>query len=300
MSRLPRVLVYKRDVVPSADLSRLYILSAALLFSTGGAAIKLSALTAWQIAGFRSGIAAVVLWLLVPAWRQWWRPRALLVAAAYATTLILFVLANTLTTAANTIFLQTSAPLYLLLLGPILLGERNRPSDLAVGAILAAGLAMFFIGAEDPVRTAPDPLRGNVLAALSGVAWALTLLGLRWLGRVEDPQAVVFTGAAVLAGNAIAFFVCLPLALPVVESSATDWMVVAYLGIFQIGVAYLFLVRGVRGVRAIEVSLLLVLEPVLNAVWAWLIHAEQPGPWSLAGCTLILIGVLAQALRQPE
>jgi drug/metabolite transporter (DMT)-like permease len=286
--------------MPSAGISRLHVLSAALLFSTGGAAIKLSALSGWQIAGFRSGIAAVVLWLLVPAWRQWWRPRALLVAAAYATTLILFVLANTLTTAANTIFLQTSAPLYLLLLGPLALGEPNRRSDLGVAALLAAGLAMFFVGSEEPLRTAPEPLRGNVLAALTGVTWALTLLGLRWLARTDDPRAPESTGAAVVGGNAMAFLVCLPLAVPVVESSTTDWLIVAYLGIFQIGMAYVFLVRGVRGIRALEVSLLLVLEPVLNAVWAWLIHAEQPGPWSLAGCALILIGVLIQALRQPD
>ena len=286
--------------MPSANVSRLYVLSAALLFSTGGAAIKLSALSGWQIASFRSALAAVMLWLLVPAWRQWWRPRALLVAAAHATTMILYVLANTLTTAANTIFLQTSAPLYLLLLGPILLGERNRPRDLGVVVLLAAGLAMFFVGTEAPVRTAPEPLRGNVLAALAGFTWALTLLGLRWLGRSDDPQAVESTGAAVVAGNAIAFLVCLPLALPVLESSGTDWLIVSYLGIFQIGAAYVCLVHGVRGVRAVEVSLLLVLEPVLNAVWAWLVHSEQPGPWSLIGCILILVGVCTQALRQPD
>jgi drug/metabolite transporter (DMT)-like permease len=285
--------------MPSAGVARLYVLCAALLFSTGGAAIKLCALSSWQIAGFRSGLAAVLLWLLMPAWRTWWRPRALVVALAYAATLILYVTANTLTTAANSIFLQASAPLYLLVLGPRLLGEPNTRRDLAVVALVGVGLVLFFVGREAPLRTAPDPLRGNLLAAASGLTWALTLLGLRWLGRArrsphEDP-----TGAAVVAGNALAFLLCLPLALPVVEAGASDWLIVGWLGLFQIGLAYVALVRGVRSLRAIEVSLLLVLEPIANAGFAWWIHAERPGPWSLAGCGLVLIGTLVQALRQP-
>jgi drug/metabolite transporter (DMT)-like permease len=282
----------------SAGLSRLYILTAAFLFSTGGAAIKLSSLSSWQIAGFRSGIAAVILLLLVPAWRQWWRPRALAVGAAYGATLILYVTANTLTTAANAIFLQTSAPLYVLILGPRLLGERNRARDLGVVALLAVGVTMFFAGSEAPLQTAPDPLRGNLLGALSGVTWALSLLGFRWLGRADQEDGGASAGAAVIAGNAMVFLLCLPMALPVLKAEMIDWLVVSYLGAFQIGLAYICMVRGVGGVRALELSLLLVLEPVLNAVWAWLIHSEQPGPFSLAGCVLILVGVLAQAFQK--
>jgi drug/metabolite transporter (DMT)-like permease len=111
-------------------MPRLLVLSAALLFSTGGAAIKATALTGWQVASFRSGIAAVVLLLCMPAWRRVWHPRTLAVGAAYAATMILFVLANKLTTATNTIFLQYTAPLYLLLLAPWLLREPVRLSDL--------------------------------------------------------------------------------------------------------------------------------------------------------------------------
>ena len=268
----------------------------------GGAAIKLATLSSWQIAGFRSGVAALVLFAAIPAWRRFWEPRALLVGAAYAATLILYVTANTLTTAANAIFLQTSAPLYLLLLGPWLLGEANRARDLVAVGLLGAGLALFFVGAEAPQGTAPDPAAGNILAALSGATWALALLGLRWLGRSPDPSRVGSrdvdsAGAAVVAGNVMACAVCLPLALPVVEAAPADWGLILYLGAVQIGLAYVCMVRGVPGVRALEMSLLLVLEPLLNALWAWLIHAERPGPWSLAGCALILCGVLAQALR---
>lgn len=282
--------------MPDAARSRLYVLAAALLFSTGGAAIKLATLSSWQIAGFRSGLAALALWLAIPAWRRCFEPRALLVGCAYAATMILYVTANTLTTAANAIFLQTTAPLYVLLLAPWLLGEQNRPRDFAVVTLLAVGLVLFFVGSDAPFRTAPEPLRGNVVGAASGVSWALALLGLRWLGRGATATGPDPAGAAVVAGNGIAFLVCLPLALPVSEGAPLDWLVVAYLGWVQIGLAYVFMVRGVRGVRAIEASLLLVLEPVLNAVWAWWIHGELPGAWSLAGCGLILVGLAALAI----
>ena len=279
--------------------ARLYVLTAALLFSTGGAAIKLSALSSWQIAGFRSGVAALVLWLALKSWRHI-DGAALWVGASYAATLVLFVTANTLTTAANAIFLQTTAPLYVLGLAPLLLGERNRLSDLPVVGLIAAGLALFFWSAEPPLASAPDPARGNALAAVSGVSWALTLVGLRWLGRRPAPAGTDPTGAAVIAGNAIAFAVCLPFAFPLESPSpAADAGIVVYLGVVQIGLAYVCLVRGVQRVRALQVALLLVLEPVLSAVWAWLVHGELPGAAAATGCSLILGGLLAQALTRP-
>jgi drug/metabolite transporter (DMT)-like permease len=274
--------------------SRLLVLSAAFLFSTGGAAIKATSLSAWQVAGFRSGIAAVALFLLLPGWRRGWSARTFAVGAFYAATLILYVTANKLTTAANSIFLQATAPLYVLLLAPRLLREPLRRSDPLLAVLLVLGVILFFVRLEPPLATAPDPLRGNLVAAASGITWALTLLGLRWLARSERAESA---GAAVIAGNAIAFAVCVPLAFPVSESVPLDWAVVAYLGLFQIGLAYVAMTRGLRRTPAFEASLLLLLEPVLNSVWAWLVHAERPAPASLLGCTLILAASLATAFR---
>ncbi|MGH7585251.1 MAG: DMT family transporter, partial [Gemmatimonadales bacterium] len=101
--------------------SRLELLGAAAIFSTGGAAIKATTLTSWQVASFRSGIAAIAVLALVAASRRGWSWRTLVVGTTYAVTLTLFVVANKLTTSANAIFLQATAPLYLLLLGPWLL-----------------------------------------------------------------------------------------------------------------------------------------------------------------------------------
>ena len=276
--------------------SRLYVLGAAFFFSTGGTAIKLSGLSSWQIASFRSGLAALLLWWLVPSWRRWWSPSSLAVGVAFGATLVLFVTANTLTTAANAIFLQYSAPLYVLLLGPWLLGEPNRRSDLALIALLAIGMLLFFIGHETPSATAPDPLRGNFIGACAGVSWALTLLGMRWLAR--QPDAAGAGGSAVIAGNVLAFAVCLPWALPMPETTPTDWAVVFYLAVFQIGVAYLCLLRGIRELRTLEIALLLAIEPVASGVWAWLVHGEIPSTMALIGCSLIFSSVLLQALRK--
>jgi drug/metabolite transporter (DMT)-like permease len=107
-----------RAAPASPVAARLRLLLAAVLFSTGGAAIKAATLTGWQVASFRSGVAALAVWLLVPAARGRWSRRVLAVAAVYAATMVLFVVANKLTTAANTIFLQSTAPLYVLLAGP--------------------------------------------------------------------------------------------------------------------------------------------------------------------------------------
>jgi drug/metabolite transporter (DMT)-like permease len=284
--------------VPAATRFRLLILGAALLFSTGGVAIKLTSLSGWQVAGLRSGIAALTLVLLIPGWRRWWQPRTLAVGVAYAATLILFVNANKLTTAANTIFLQGTAPLYLLLLGPWLLGERTRKSDLAFTALLLGGMLLFFVGAEPARSTAPAPERGNWLALSGGFSWAMTLAGFRWLGRRDTVEPSNEMGRAVVAGNVIVCAVCLPLALPVLESGPVDWVMVAYLGVFQIGVAYLLLMRGVRHVPALEASLLLLLEPVVNAILAWLLLGERPASWSLAGCAVIFGTTLALTLRR--
>lgn len=281
---------------------RLQIVGAALLFSTGGAAIKATTMNAWQVAGFRSAIAAVALLLLLPGARRGWSWRIVPVALAYAATLVLFVTANKLTTAANTIFLQSTAPLYILLLGPWLLDEPIRKEDLLFMAVIATGFAFFFVGNEAPVRTAPDPLRGNLLATLSGVCWALTVVGLRWVGRSAGVgKEAAADGSAELStvalGNLLAFLITLPLALPVRGAGAGDWAVIAYLGVFQIGLAYVLLTRAIRHLRALEASILLLVEPALNPVWAWLAHGERPGPWSLTGGALVLSATLLKTAR---
>ncbi|MFV2071546.1 MAG: DMT family transporter, partial [Thermoanaerobaculales bacterium] len=243
---------------------RLMILGAALLFSTGGAVVKLCSLAAWQVASLRSGIAVLAFLVFLPSARRAWTWRIWLVGIAYAATMILYVLANKLTTAANAIFLQSTAPLYILLLSPLLLHERVRRNQLGFMAALAGGMTLFFIGVQPVSATAPDPVHGNILGVAAGLSWALSIIGLRWLGR--DRRGSGPSGSAALAaaacGNLIAFLIALPMALPIGGIRPLDWAAVVFLGIFQIALAYVFLARGIHRVSALEVSLLLLLEPV--------------------------------------
>lgn len=273
----------------SPAVSRLQLLAAAALFSTGGAAVKAIGLTGWQVACFRSAVATVALAFLLPAARRRPTGRALAIALAYASTMVLFVLANKLTTAAGAIFLQSTFPLWVLLLSPWLLGERVSGRDVAFMGVFAAGMALFFLGLDPATRTAPNPLLGNVLGLVSGLFWALTVIGLRAAGVKQEGN---WGPVAVLWGNGFAAALCLPMALPVAGATATDLGILAYLGIFQIGVAYLLLLAGLAHVRALEASLLLLLEPVLNPVWAWLVHGEAPGAWAIVGGAVILAATL--------
>ena len=272
-------------------------MGAAALFSTGGAAIKAWALSGWQVACLRSGVAAVAVLLLLPAARRGWTRHTAAVGGVYAATLILFVLANKLTTAASTIFLQSTAPLYLLLLGPWILREPVRRRDLGFMAALALGMSMFFVGTDPARATAPHPLAGNILGAASGLSYAVTVTGLRWAARKDSLERGGATGSAaavVLAGNAMTFLACLPMSLPFAGVRPIDVAVLGYLGVFQIALAYALLTRGMQQVPALEAALLLLVEPILNPVWAWIVQGETVGPWSLAGGLVILA---ATALR---
>jgi len=278
--------------------ARLEVLAAALLFSTGGAAIKLCSFSAWQVACFRSAVAVATLWIALPAARRFLHPKSLAVGAAYAACLTLFVSANKETTALNTIFLQSTSPLYILLLSPWLLKEPIRRRDLLFMGMLGLGMLTLLAGGEAPRASAPNPPLGNLLAAASGACWALTVMGLRAVGKEDVGGRSPTAASAALAGNLLAFLFCLPWALPVPAGSVTDWVAILYLGVFQIGLAYVFLTSAIRKVPALQAALLLLLEPVLNPVWAWLIQGESPSTWSLLGGAIILVATLVQALRE--
>ena len=255
--------------------SRLLVLAAAVLWSTGGAAIKLCDLSAWQIAGGRSLVAGIFLAVAVRDARARPTPRILAVGVAYAFTVVLFVVATKLGTAANAIFIQDTAPLWVLVLSPWLLREVPTRGELAAVPVYAAGLSLFFL---DDLSS--GQLAGNLVALASGVAFAFSIVGLRAL-RGRGPAALVW-------GNVIAAAATLPFWAAGPAPAALDLALVAYLGVFQLGLAYLAFSHGVSGTPAVEASLLILLEPVLNPVWAFLLAGERPGPWAVAGGAVIL------------
>jgi drug/metabolite transporter (DMT)-like permease len=269
--------------------ARLALLATAILFSTGGAAIKACSMSSWQVATFRSAFAVVALLLAVPSTRTRWTLPVLLVGASQAATMVLFVSSTKLTTAANAIFLQSTAPLYVLVLAPLVLREPVRRSDVAFLLAFLVGLCTIFLAEAPPTTTAPDPVTGNWLALASGVAWACTVMGFRWTAR----EGTSF-GATLLAGNVIVAIVGLPMALPLGEPTVADWSIVAFLGVFQIALSYALLSIGMREVPALEASLLMLLEPALNPAWAWIVHGERVAPAALAGGGIVVATTVAK------
>ncbi|MEM9406030.1 MAG: DMT family transporter [Acidobacteriota bacterium] len=268
------------------------VVAAGVLFSTGGAAVKLTEWHAWQIAGTRSAVAALALFLALPEARRRLSWKCLPVGVAYAATLVLFVHANKLTTAAATIFLQATSPVWVVVLGPVLLRERLRRVDLALLPAFAAGLGILLTVAVTPSATAPQPALGNLLAALSGLCYAFTVVGLRWLQSGDDGGA---GPAAAALGNAFAALACLPWAWPLAAGGVVDYGVVLYLGVFQIAFAYWILLRSARQLTALEVALLLLAEPVLSPLWAYWLHAERPGLLIFVGGGLIVFATVIKA-----
>jgi drug/metabolite transporter (DMT)-like permease len=119
-------------------------------------------------------------------------------------------------------------------------------------------------------------------------------MGLRWV-QWGDADPAGAAAATVTWANVLAFLAALPAALPISGARGVDLATIAYLGIFQIGAAYALMTGAVRRLRALEVALFMLIEPVASALWAWWLHGERPGSWALAGGALIVGSTAARA-----
>ncbi|MGB7068901.1 MAG: DMT family transporter [Pyrinomonadaceae bacterium] len=267
-----------------------YVLIAVFLWSTGGMLIKLTTLDAFQVTFFRSLLAAVT--VLILTHRQGLRINTVGVISSifYAGLLFLFVFATKKTTAANAIFLQYTAPVYILILSPFVIGEKFQIRDLVTVVLCIAGMSLFFVG-----KLEISDYEGNLAALLSGVCLGMYIMLLR------HPRAEGFNPAiAVIYGNFILAALMLPAgmsAIPVMTLS--DLLAVAFLGIVQIGIAYVLFVKGVAlGTRPLDASLIGFIEPLLNPVWVFLFIGERPSAWAIFGGTIIIIAVAFHTIRQ--
>lgn len=271
-------------------MPRLCLLAAALLFSTAGVAVKGNGFSTAQIGCFRAVVAVLTLLLLVPETRRRPDRGAVLLALVYGGCMATFVIATRLTYAANAIFLQSTAPLWLLLLGPLVLHEPMRRRDPLLLLMMAGGLILLFTAEAESAAHAPNPGLGNIVAIASGLFWAITLLGLRRRARDGVP-----TGPVILMGNVAAILYFAPFAFPVEAESTGSWIGIFWLGAVQIGLAYMLLVRGLAKVPVLQAAMLMLIEPVLNPMWAWLVHDERPHEQVILGGAIILATTLADA-----
>jgi DME family drug/metabolite transporter len=266
------------------------VLAAVLLWSTGGLFIKLTELDAFQVTFFRSLFAAVTVAILTR--KDGFRIDAFGIAtsAVYAALLLLFVWATKKTTAANAIFLQYTAPIYILILGPFLIGERFRIRDLVTVAVVLAGMSLFFVG-----QLRLDDYQGNIAALFSGLFLGLYILLLRH-PRAERLNPTV----AVIYGNFLLAAITLPAGLRALPAlTMKDFAAVLFLGVIQIGISYILFIKGVRGgTRPLDASLIGFLEPLLNPVWVFIFVGEEPSKWAIAGGAIIVSAIALHTIRQ--
>lgn len=260
------------------------LLATALLWSFAGVLIKSIAWNPLAIAGARSLIAAPLIALAARIGGRFrWSRGHLWGGLAYSAAIISFVVATKLTTAANAIMLQYTAPIYVGWLSAAVAREAVRPRDWAAVGIALFGVALFFL---DDLSL--EGRWGNALALFSGFAFGLMTLLMR---RQKDRHPV----GSVLAGNLITGAVCLPFTLGS-RPPAEDWPLLVVMGVFQLGLAYVLFAAALRRVTAIQAITIPMAEPVLNPLWTLIFVGERPGPWALPGGAIVVGAVLWRAL----
>jgi drug/metabolite transporter (DMT)-like permease len=259
------------------------LILAALCWSIGGVLIKGVAWHPMAIAGVRSFIAAGVILLAFGRPRFTWSFPQIGGALAYAATSILFVTSTKLTTAANAILLQYTAPTFAALFGIRYLGEHPRRSDWIALGVVMGGMILFFLD-----RLSFAGFWGNISALASGITFAWMALFMR---KQKDASPV----ESVLLGNLLTGLAGIPFMTGDLPDAA-GWLRLIVLGVVQLGLAYVFFTRAIRSVTALEALLIPTLEPVLNPVWTMIFIGEVPGGMSLCGGAIIIGAVLGRGI----
>ena len=255
----------------------------ALLWSTGGLLVKIVSWNAFALAGVRSLIGGIVILLYLRRPRFTWSFAQISGAVCYAACMICFVAANKLTTAANAILLQYTAPLSAAAFGWIFLKEKASAIDWVTIAVVLGGMALFFMD-----RLSLGGMQGNLLAIVSGIFFAGAMVSFRAQKEGSSLESI-------LLSHALTFAVSLPFLWGGWPSCA-GWGGLAFLGIFQIGISSILLTYGVKHITALQTLLTSVLEPIFNPIWVFLVLGERPGPRALVGGAVILAAVSVRSV----
>lgn len=269
--------------LPEHKKGLIAVFGAAILWSTGGLFIKLITLEAMELSFFRCVFAAAVFGILFRKDIFIANGFAFINAISYAGVLILFVLATKTTTAANAIFLQYTAPIYILIFEPLINKTTFEKINLITIIICFAGMILFFMG-----ELSPGHVEGNIFALLSGIAFAAFMIGM----RKNKPE---YQFSSIFYGNILVALICLPYIFNLQSLSFSDLWMVGYLGVFQIGISYAIFSYGLKKVYAIEASLIGMIEPVLNPVWVFFGYGETPSFTAIIGGLIIIATISMRA-----
>jgi drug/metabolite transporter, DME family len=277
----------------------LYVVLAVLLWSTGGLFIKANTLDAFAVNAGRSLFAALTVALFTYRKGLKLTKFTLLTSFLYAGTLSCFVYATKTTYAANAIFLQYTAPVYILILAPFILKEKFRFSNLITVALCLGGMSLFFLettGAES--KAVADVFLGNVVGLLSGIFFGLYFVFLRHPRSLEIKNPAI----SVFYGNLLVVLIMLPFLMKNPPApTGTDILVVLFLGVFQIGIAYVLFTKGIaEGVRSLDASIIGFIEPMLNPIWVFLVLGEKPSSWAILGGAIIIGAVIFHTIKQQK
>lgn len=283
--------------LPDHRRGLLLIAFCAILWSSGGLFIKVLTLDAFQISFYRSLIAAATIYVITLVQGRRLRfdldPVSFLCSISYAFILVLFVMATKLTTAANAIFLQFTAPIYLLVLEPLFLKTKFEKRNLIALIFCFIGMTLFFFGRLDF-----SGIQGNILAICSGICFALFSLFLKWKKQLHKSDNTI---ANIIAGNLLVCLLCLPLVYDKLLIESAQLWILLFMGAFQIGISYMIFNEGIKYVSATESMIIAMLEAILNPVWVFIGVGEVPTMYSIIGSVIILLAVLWRTLMvKPE
>jgi len=255
-----------------------------MMWSIGGLFIKLVDLSPIAITGTRS-IAAALVFLVYLKRPQWhWNRYFVIGVFSYAAMMLLYVFSIRLTTAANAIFLEFTAPIYVVILGYYILNERITLFDVLSMFVIFSGMTLFFI----------DDLTfygfwGNIMAAVAGVCLGIVTIMIR-----KEKESAFHI---VLAGNIVTAIICIPFMFNGLnETISTDWLMIFALGVIQLGIPYILYTKALRHVQALDAILVSMIEPILNPFWVYIFIGEKMGEWALIGGVLVLTGSIGRAI----
>ena len=268
----------------SKSTAIIFLLCTAILWSTGGFLIKFIEWHPIAIASGRSIIAALIMWAYVKKPKFTWSNIQIMGAVAYAFTVILFVIANKLTTAANTILLQYTGPIYVALFSYWFLKEKITSIDWITILAVILGMTLFFIE-----KLSPDGILGNFIAILAGIAFAWLALCLR---KQKDGSPL----ESLILGNILTAIIGLPFIIDTGIPSQQSMIALFVLGIFQLGIPYILYSKAVKYVSALDAVLIPILEPILNPLWVFLLLGESIGMWPMIGGAIIIVAITTRSI----
>jgi drug/metabolite transporter (DMT)-like permease len=271
----------------------IFLMLAAVLWSTSGVLVKIIDWQPMAILAGRSLFTSLLLFVYLRRIPTQWTRWKVMAAVGSILTQFLFVTSTKLTTAANAIFLQYTAPIYVVLLAFWFLREKPSRTDWVSMVIIFLGLLLFF---GDKLST--NGLYGNILAVLSGVTSAVMVVSFR--AQKDGAPA-----ESILIASLLMTIFGFPFILKETWT-VTNWLIIAYLGLFQIGLAFVLFTKGIKYIPALEANLVGTLEPILNPLWVFLFLGESMGSSALLGGLVVLGGVIfsavgsARAAKQAE